>query len=85
MGRPNGITVYHMDVSKLTAKNQVTIPADVRQRLGVKSGDHVAFEVDGGNVIVRKAKAIDWAWSAAVGSTLSEWSSDADEEAFRDL
>lgn len=81
----NGITVYRMDVSKLTAKNQVTIPADVRQRLGVKSGDHVAFEVDGGKVIVRKAKPIDWAWSAAVGSTLSEWSSDADEEAFRDL
>jgi AbrB family looped-hinge helix DNA binding protein len=29
-----------MDVSKLTAKNQVTIPADVRQHLGVRSGDH---------------------------------------------
>ncbi len=51
----------------------------------LKSGDHVAFEVDGGKVIVRKAKPIDWAWSAAVGSTLSEWSSEADEEAFRDL
>ncbi|MHA3790994.1 AbrB/MazE/SpoVT family DNA-binding domain-containing protein [Rhizorhabdus wittichii] len=74
-----------MDVSKLTAKNQVTIPADVRQQLGVKSGDHVAFEVEDGKVIVRKARAIDWAWTATVGSTLSEWSSDADEEAFRDL
>ena len=85
MGQTSSITVYPMDVSKLTAKNQVTIPADVRQRLGVKSGDHVAFEVDDGKVIVRKAKSIDWAWSAAVGATLSEWSSDADEEAFRDL
>lgn len=74
-----------MDVSKLTAKNQVTIPADVRQRLGVKSGDHVTFEWEGDKVIVRKARPIDWAWSAAVGSTLSEWSSDADDEAFRDL
>jgi AbrB family looped-hinge helix DNA binding protein len=74
-----------MDVSKLTAKNQVTIPADVRQQLGVKSGDHVAFEGEDGTVIVRKARAIDWAWTATVGSTLSEWSSDADEEAFRDL
>ncbi len=85
MRSSDGITVYRMDVSKLTAKNQVTIPADVRQRLGVKSGDHVAFEIDDGKVVVRKARPIDWAWSAAVGSTLSEWSSDADEEAFRDL
>lgn len=74
-----------MDISKLTVKNQVTIPADVRQQLGVKSGDHVAFEREDGKIIVRKATPIDWAWTAAVGSTLSEWSSDADEEAFRDL
>ena len=74
-----------MDVSKLTAKNQVTIPADVRTHLGVKSGDHVAFAVEGDHVVVRKARPIDWEWARAVQSTLTEWSSEADDEAFRDL
>lgn len=74
-----------MDVSKLTVKHQVTIPADVRATLGVKAGDHVAFEVVDGKVLVRKARPVDWAWAASVGATLSEWSSDEDERAFRDL
>jgi AbrB family looped-hinge helix DNA binding protein len=74
-----------MDVSKLTVKHQVTIPADVRTTLGVKAGDHVAFEVEDGKVVVRKARPIDRAWAVAISETLTEWSSDEDEQAFRDL
>ncbi len=33
-------------VSTLTRKGQVTLPAEVRRRLGVREGDKVAFVID---------------------------------------
>jgi AbrB family looped-hinge helix DNA binding protein len=44
-------------MSALTVKGQVTIPKPVRDRLGLKPGDEVAFEPgpDGG-VMIRKAR-----------------------------
>ncbi len=35
-----------MDVSSMTSKGQVTIPAHIRKALGLKVGDKVAFELD---------------------------------------
>jgi AbrB family looped-hinge helix DNA binding protein len=41
-----------MSTATVTSKGQVTIPADVRQRLGIASGDRVEFvEFDGGFAI----------------------------------
>jgi AbrB family looped-hinge helix DNA binding protein len=43
-------------MTTLTSKGQVTIPKPVRDRLGVKPGDDVAFEVgDDGRIVVSKA------------------------------
>lgn len=44
-------------MSAVTVKGQVTIPKPVRDRLGLKPGDEVAFEAgpDGG-VLIRKAQ-----------------------------
>ncbi|TPG43163.1 AbrB/MazE/SpoVT family DNA-binding domain-containing protein [Sphingomonas koreensis] len=39
---------------RLTVKGQVTIPKDVRDLLGLKPGELVAFEQDGDKVVVRK-------------------------------
>jgi AbrB family looped-hinge helix DNA binding protein len=37
-----------MTTSTLTSKGQITIPAEVRQRLGLQTGDRVEFiEIDG--------------------------------------
>ncbi len=41
--------------SKLTAQGQVSIPAKVRQRLGVGPGSVLEWDEDGDRVIVRKA------------------------------
>ena len=41
--------------SKLTARGQVSVPAKVRQRLGVGPGSVLEWSEDGGRVIVRKA------------------------------
>jgi len=71
--------------SKLTEKYQAKIPADVRQVLGLKKGDVVAFDVAKGKVRLRRATPIDLAYASAVAGTLAEWDSKADENAFRDL
>jgi antitoxin PrlF len=41
--------------SKVTAQGQVSVPAKVRQRLGVGPGSVLQWEEDGDRVIVRKA------------------------------
>lgn len=48
-----------VSTAKLTSKYQITIPAEVRQRLGVKEGDYVDL-VDEGNQIVLKAAQGSW-------------------------
>jgi antitoxin PrlF len=43
-----------MSTSTLTSKGQVTIPKDVRERLGLKEGDRLVFRFDDqGNLLVR--------------------------------
>ena len=39
-----------MDNAKVMAKGQITIPKDVRDALGVSSGDRVTFIVEGQSV-----------------------------------
>ncbi len=39
-----------VDNAKVMAKGQVTIPKDVREALGVASGDRISFIVEGGAV-----------------------------------
>jgi antitoxin PrlF len=41
-------------MSRLTSKGQVTIPANIRKRMGLKPGDEVEFRNEGGKTIVAK-------------------------------
>ena len=43
-------------VTKISSKNLVTIPKEVRLILGVKEGDRIAFILKDGEVIIRKAE-----------------------------
>lgn len=43
-----------MPRAKVTSKGQVTIPAEVREVLGVKQGDMLAFETKADYVVVRR-------------------------------
>jgi len=40
--------------SKLTAQGQISVPAKVRQKLGVGPGSVIEWDEDGGQVIVRR-------------------------------
>ena len=50
--------------SSMTTKGQVTIPASLRERLGLKPGDKVAFVEDAGKVILKR---VDTQVDAAFG------------------
>jgi antitoxin PrlF len=42
--------------SRLTAQGQVSVPAEVRRRLGVGPGSVIEWEQDGDKLVVRRAK-----------------------------
>ncbi len=40
--------------AKVTSKGQITIPKDIRERLGLRPGDEVAFVEDGAGMRIQK-------------------------------
>ena len=71
--------------SKVTQKYQATIPQAVREKLEIGKGDRIVFEIEEEKVILKKVSSPDWEYLESVSATLSEWSSEADEEAYSDL
>lgn len=74
-----------LQTSKLTTKFQTTVPTRVRKILQLRAGDMVGFEIDGNEVRLRRATPLDLAFTQALEGTLTEWSSKADDRAFKDL
>jgi antitoxin PrlF len=42
--------------SKITSQGQISVPAEIRRKLGVGPGSTLAWEEDGGKIVVRRAK-----------------------------
>jgi AbrB family looped-hinge helix DNA binding protein len=82
MGARTGAAIQ---ISRVSSKGQVTLPKNVREAIGVGPGDAVAYDVNKGVVTLRRLEPIDLAFHAAVESTLAEWASKEDDEAFGDL
>ncbi|MFN3288756.1 MAG: AbrB/MazE/SpoVT family DNA-binding domain-containing protein [Sphingomonadaceae bacterium] len=59
--------------SRLTAKAQTTIPRAVRQALGVRPGDSLAYSIEDGRVVLHKAPVPDERAGIADFSTFTEW------------
>ena len=73
-------------VSKITSKGQATIPVEVRRLLKVRTGEHVAFRVEGNSIELSKAGPMDLEFAESVAPTLaSEWMTEEDEAAYGDL
>jgi len=71
-----------METSKLSSKSQVTLPKKIREALGARAGDTIVYEVEGNVVRLKRLEPFDAAFHKTLSNTLSEWASDADEEAF---
>lgn len=75
-----------LQLAKISSKGQVTVPAEVRKTLQLKTGDTLAWEVqEDGKISVRRIEPIDVDYISALSGTLSEWSSTEDDKAYRDL
>lgn len=47
-----------MELSRLSAKGQVTVPKAIRERLNLREGDRVAFLEERGKVFLAKASVV---------------------------
>lgn len=75
-----------MELARVTAKGQATIPKRIREAARIREGDLLAFELDSNNrIIIKRIDSPIDAELSAVQETLSEWGSLQDEEAWRGL
>jgi len=54
--------------SVISSKGQVTVPREIRLRLGLKEGDRVEFVVEGGNTIIRPVRSAENPFEAFAGA-----------------
>lgn len=66
--------------SRITAKGQVTVPKKVREKLGIKIGDAISYEVREDSAVIRRIPMVDPEWDRSLEPTLSEWRDDLDDE-----
>lgn len=74
-----------MRISTLTVKHQATIPTEIRNKLGLRSGDKLGFEIIEDKVYIVKIPHFDREYHKALESTLSEWNSKEDDDAYNNL
>ncbi|MDY0329819.1 MAG: type II toxin-antitoxin system PrlF family antitoxin [Thiomonas sp.] len=73
-------------LAKITTKGQTTIPSSIRKALQAKPGDLLEWEMlSNGQARVRRVQPLDKEYLKALEGSLSEWHSEADEDAYRDL
>lgn len=54
--------------STISSKGQVTVPIEVRQRLGLKQGDRVEFVFEDGRTVLRPSRPATNPFAAYVGA-----------------
>lgn len=47
-----------MELAKVTSKGQITIPIEIRRKLGLKEGDKVLFVEEGGKIVIMNSTLI---------------------------
>lgn len=51
-------SLEHMELAKITAKGQITIPIHIRKKLNLKDGDKVIFIEENGRVVMENSTKI---------------------------
>ncbi|MDE0392925.1 MAG: type II toxin-antitoxin system PrlF family antitoxin [Rhodospirillales bacterium] len=74
-----------MELAKITARGQTTIPKTVREAADLHEGDVIAFEIEGDRVVVHKVVPGRDEYLHGLGEVMGEWLSPEDEVAWRDL
>ncbi len=74
-----------MELAKITARGQTTIPKSIREAANLHEGDVLAFEIEGNHLVIHKVTPGRDDYLQGLSEVLSEWASPEDEEAWRDL
>jgi antitoxin PrlF len=75
-----------MLTSKLTSKYQATIPKEVRSALHLEARDRILYIIKNDNtVMITRVNPLDLEYLSSISKNLSEWNSEEDENAFRNL
>ncbi|MEQ1602847.1 MAG: AbrB/MazE/SpoVT family DNA-binding domain-containing protein [Methylophilaceae bacterium] len=75
-----------MELARVTAKGQTTIPKRIRDAAHIKEGDMLAFDLDKNNrITIKRIESTKDIELSALQETLCEWNSPQDDEAWRDL
>ena len=74
-----------MDLAKITARGQTTIPKRIREAANLSEGDVLSFEIKGDHLVVHKVTSGQDTYLRGLSEILSEWSSPEDEEAWGEL
>ncbi len=70
--------------SRVTARGQITIPAELRRVTGIGPSDSVEFVLEGRRIVMTKVQPIARIWNAGQSAMMTEWNND-DENAYNDL
>ncbi len=75
--------------SKISSKAQTVVPRPIREHLGLKAGDSLAYSLTEAGVVISKLEPApaddDEDWPGDPFACFTEWASPEDEEAFKDL
>lgn len=73
--------------STLGQRGEVALPSEVRKILDLKMGDKLIFDIHDHQVTISKKniQREDELYYSALSSTLNEWNSDDDEQAYSNL
>lgn len=71
--------------AKITSKGQITLPKEIRERLGVEEGDTVRFEIEGGEIKVYPDRSFDFTTLIGAAPLGEEWDGMSAAEVIQDL
>ncbi len=74
-----------MELAKIGAHGRTTIPKAIREAASLREGDEIAFEIEGGRLMVHKVVPGRHEYLHGLGAVMDEWLSPEDEKAWRDL
>jgi AbrB family looped-hinge helix DNA binding protein len=49
-----------MITAKVSSKGQIAVPAEIREKVGLKEGSEVVLEIRGEEIVMRRIRAASW-------------------------
>lgn len=74
-----------MMITKVSKEGEARIPGEVLERLGIKAGDMLGFEVEDDRLVLRRIEPLDAGFLKLASESFADWDAPEADEAFRDL